>query len=239
MNSRVSLQPAFILHSRHYGDSSVILELLTQDFGRISVLAKGFRKKRGVVLQSYTNQLVSWSGRGEMKTLTAIENRSTSPNLLGQQLYAALYVNEILLRLLPKFDPHPELFAYYEIFIPTLAQSHDLEAKLRLFEYKLLSELGYALNLQQDCAAGEMIDANQCYRFIPESGFFPVIETEISGADLFLGAELQAIAAGEFQDQSVRRSAKRLSRLALAPLLGNRPLKSRELFYQVARPHSV
>ena len=165
MRQRISLQPAFILHSRHYGDTSLIVDVFARDLGRVSVLAKGYRKKTNRGLQPYTKLLLSWSGRSEMKTLTGVETSSTPTQLTGKQLYAALYVNEILLRLLPKMDAHPQLFDYYQHTLAQLAASNDVEPQLRGFEYQLLSELGYGLNFYND-ATGEIIERQKYYRYI-------------------------------------------------------------------------
>jgi DNA repair protein RecO (recombination protein O) len=115
---RVNLQPAYILHSRPYRDSSVILEVFTPEHGRISALARGARRKsRGgsaaALLQLFTPLLLSFSGRGELKTLTAREAAGTAVSLRGDRLYSGLYVNELLVRLLHRYDPHPQLFVAY------------------------------------------------------------------------------------------------------------------------------
>jgi DNA repair protein RecO (recombination protein O) len=232
VNQRISLQPTFVLHSRHYGDSSLILEALTQDYGRVSLLAKGHRKKIIGGPQVLSEMLVSWSGRGEMKTLTAAESVKSGGQLLGRQLYAALYINELLIRLLPKYDAHPQLFQHYRELIPELARRQDFEPLLRQFELHLLTELGYALDLSHDAIDGTEIEASSVYRFVLEQGLVPVNGNEKLGLNNFLGADIHAIAAADFSDIATRRAAKRLLRLALAPLLGPRPLKSRELFSQ-------
>lgn len=236
MNARVSLQPVFVLHNRYYGDSSLILEALTRDYGRVSLLAKGYRKKPGNTLQVLAELLVSWSGRGELKTLTAVESPKASSNLAGRQLYAALYVNELLMRLLPKHDAHPQVFACYQTLLSQLASQEDFEPVLREFELHLLADLGYALNLSADAVNAEPLQSESVYRYVNEEGFFLLIgnNSEGSKGDHFLGVDILAIAAGDYTKLETRRAAKRLMRLALAPLLGTKPLKSRELFAQVS-----
>jgi DNA repair protein RecO (recombination protein O) len=232
VNQRVSLQPAFVLHSRQFGDSSLILEVLTKDFGRVSLLAKGYRKKIVGGPQIFTEMLVSWSGRGEMKTLTTAETVKSAGQLIGRQLYAALYINEILVRLLPKYDAHPQMFQYYQRLIPELARQQDFEPVLRGFELHLLAELGYALNLSHNAIDGTKIEPNRVYRYVSEQGLVPVDVADKTNTETFLGADIQAIVTADYRDIATRRAAKRLVRLALAPLLGARPLKSRELFSQ-------
>jgi len=232
MQLRVNLQPSYILHSRHYGDTSLILDLFSRDFGRLAVVAKGYRSKRQHSAHPFSALLTSWSGRGEMKTLISFENTKPSPALSGRQLYAALYINEILQRLLPKNDPHPTLFDYYQELLPNLVALQDFEPLLRQFELRLLSELGYALDLSCDAADYNAIQPSKRYRYVPETGFYGTTNSEDNNQDIFFGEDLLAIAASDFSTLAVRRAAKRLSRMALAPLLGGRPLKSRELFYQ-------
>ena len=233
MQQRITLQPTFILHSRHYGDTSLILEAFTRDYGRMTLVAKGYRKKRQHDAKPFSLLLVSWTGRGEMKTLTAAESSNTCALPAGRQLYAALYVNEVLQRLLPKNDAHPTLFDYYCQLIPNLAVQQDFEPQLRQFELQLLSELGYALDLRCNASDGGAIEPRTYYRYVSEAGFFPDSGNQANNRESFLGEDLLAIGAGDFSTLEVRRAAKRLSRLALAPLLGGRPLKSRELFYQI------
>ena len=232
MTQRVTLQPGFILHSHHYGDSSLIVEAFSQDYGRINLLAKGYRKKRPNALQPYCPLLLSWSGRGELKTIIAVETNGPQPGLQGNQLFAAFYLNEILQRLLPKFDAHPQLFHYYQGLLSALAATADFEPLLRQFELTLLRELGYALDLTSDANDGTAIQAHSAYRYLPEHGFLKVAESEKSTEGIFVGSDLLAIAANQLNTLDIRRAAKRLTRLALSPLLGNKPLKSRELFKQ-------
>ena len=234
MNARVSLQPVFVLHNRQYGDSSLILEVLSRDYGRLSLVAKGYRKKHGNTLQVFAALLVSWTGRSELKTLTAAETQTSINNLAGRQLYAALYVNELLIRLLPKHDAHPQIFEYYQTLLPALAREQDFEPVLRSFELHLLADLGYAINLSGDALNGDPLQSDAVYRYVNEEGFYLSIVSgsESAKADHFLGADILAIGMGDYTKLETRRAAKRLMRLALAPLLGNKPLKSRELFAQ-------
>ncbi|MGB1139895.1 MAG: DNA repair protein RecO, partial [Halioglobus sp.] len=115
---RVTLQPAFILHSRPYRDTSVMLDVLTPEHGRIGIVAKGARRSRrrgsdAALLQAFTPLLLSFTGRAELKTLTGVETAGVSSRLAGEHLYSALYINELLVRLLHRNDPHPRLFADY------------------------------------------------------------------------------------------------------------------------------
>ncbi len=232
---RVALQPCFVLHSRQYGDTSLIVELFTKDYGRISLLAKGYRsqKKRSQNLQAFNELMVSWQGRGELKTLTAIESSIVPKQLVGVRLYSGLYVNELLMRLLQKADAHSELYQDYANLLYDIHSDKDIEISLRKFEFKLLAELGYALDCEMEADTDQKIQADQVYRYIADQGFFPAANYDQQKREMFVGEDLLNIAAGKFESLASKRAAKRLVRLALAPHLGDKPLKSRELFLSI------
>ena len=232
MDARIALQPAFVLHNRQYGDSSLIVEVFTKDFGRISLLAKGYRsqKKRSQNLQAFSELTLSWSGRGELKTLTAIESSISKGIFVGARLYAGLYVNELLMRLLQKSDAHPEIYRDYCQLLSELHAENDAEPYLRRFEFRLLAELGYAIDCQSEAESGDDIRSGQVYRYIADQGFYPIADSGEQKREAFMGEDLLLIARGDFSSLSSKRAAKRLVRLAMAPHLGSKPLKSRELF---------
>lgn len=230
-------EPAFVLHTRSFRESSLIAELLTPAFGRVGVVARGGRRGRrggAGVLQPFTLLAAEWSGRGELRTLTGAESERHFP-LVGERLFAGLYLNELLLRLLHREEAQPAIFHGYLHTLEALVAGADLEPALRRFELHLLADLGYGFALDQDIH-GEPIVADQQYRFLADEGLMPVTEGVRDGvrdtqdASLFLGGHLLALAADALDEQDVRRSAKRLTRLALASHLGERPLRSRELF---------
>ncbi len=232
---RVALQPCFVLHGRQYGDTSLIVELFTKDYGRVSLLAKGYRsqKKRSQNLQAFNELMVSWQGRGELKTLTAIESSIVPKQLVGVRLYSGLYVNELLMRLLQKADAHSELYQDYANLLYDIHSDKDIEISLRKFEFKLLAELGYALDCEMEADTDQKIQADQVYRYIADQGFFPAANYDQQKREMFVGEDLLNIAAGKFESLASKRAAKRLVRLALAPHLGDKPLKSRELFLSI------
>lgn len=226
-------EPAFVLHTRSFRETSLVAELLTPGHGRLGVVARGGRRGRrggAGALQPFTLLQAEWSGRGELRTLTGAESERAFP-LAGQRLFAGLYLNELLLRLLHREEAQPEVFASYLHTLEAMVADADLEPVLRRFELHLLADLGYGFALDQD-VHGEPIAAAQQYRFLAEEGLMPVADAVREGgeASLFLGGHLLALAADELDDTDVRRSAKRLTRLALATHLGGRPLRSRELF---------
>ncbi|WP_193164611.1 DNA repair protein RecO [Microbulbifer hainanensis] len=240
------LQPAFILHSRPFRDSSLILELLTPEFGRIGCVARGARRdkqRRQQSLQPFAPLLVTLMGRGDLKTLGPVESAGTALWLRGRAVYAGLYANELLVRLLAAGEAQYRLFVHYQVLLESLAaldggSAEQLEAPLRRFELQLLSELGSCPQLNYCAHSQAPVTASASYRLENEFGFVPVLRTggerpsagEFSGADL-LALEC-AVESGEFAP-ALLAPAKRLTRLLLAPLLGDRPLQSRELFRQV------
>lgn len=225
---RISLQPAFILHHRPYRETSLLLEVFTQDYGRIALVARGVRTQRSpwrALLQLFVPLLLSWQGKSELMTLTGAEAHGGRISLKKDCLLSGLYLNELLMRVLQKHDAHPQVYTNYS---KTLLELHSgqLEQKiLRLFEKKLLEELGYGLQLQQDVLGRPFIPEKN-YRFHPEQGFALCDP----GTGHFSGKSLLAFAAEELKDEEALRDAKRLMRMTFAPLLGERELQSRQLF---------
>ncbi len=229
-----SLQPAYILHSRPYRDSSALLEVFTAEQGRISLVARGARRRRrggspGALLQLFSPLLLSFSGRSEMKNLIATEAAGLPIHLRGDRLFSGMYLNELLVRLLHRHDPHPQIFAAYSQALLSLVDTDDLDAVLRPFEYLLLDELGYGLSLTVEGHSAEPIRAECWYHFHSEFGLVRCACPGSATQPVFSGNDLLAMAAGQWSD-AVRLPARRLLRLALACYLGEEPLHSRALF---------
>ncbi len=225
------LQPAFILHSRPYRDTSLIVDILTEDFGRCGAVARGARKpgrRKALPLQLCQPLLLSCSGRGELLTLTQVESHGVAFSLVGDRLYSAMYLNELLTRLLPPQDACPEIFHLYQATLEVLTGDTHLEVALRHFEQQLLQQLGYGLELLYTYA-NEPIAAEEKYRYSPDFGLQTVLPGDHLGNE-FLGADLLAIASDDYSSPQTLSAAKRLMRSALNALLGDKPLKSRELF---------
>jgi DNA repair protein RecO (recombination protein O) len=242
-NLRTMSQQAFVLHVRPYRETSAIAELMTLEHGRVSVVARGVRgrKRKGTeTLIPFVRLLVGWSGRGQLRTLTSFEPIEHHW-LVGKPLYAGLYLNELMLRLLRSDDPHPELFHGYALTVGALMEEASVETpteapveariekQLRRFEKLLLKECGYELVFDRDADTGERLNARAQYFLEPDFGFRRVAAGNASLAG-FSGAALLAIAADQFDETEVRRVAKRIMREALTPHLGDRPLQSRALF---------
>lgn len=232
---RVDLQPAFVLHTRPYRDTSMLVDLLTPDFGRLAIIAKGVRRgksSRRALLNPFNALLVSFQGKGGLKLLTSVEPGAGSFRLEGASLYSGFYLNELLIRLLAEQDPQERIYRRYYATLEALAAGADLEPLLRQFEFGLLADMGYGLDVAVDAESGAPVVDEHRYRLDVEQGLRAVgsgSELE-SKQPLYLGSELKAIAAGDFSRSETRSQAKRLTRAMLAPLLGDKPLKSRDLF---------
>ncbi|MCL4104004.1 UNVERIFIED_CONTAM: hypothetical protein GTU68_034866, partial [Idotea baltica] len=230
---RVKLQPAFVLHSRAYRDSSQILDVLTAEHGRLSIVAKGAkRRQRGghtsAILQPFSPLLVSFMGRSEMRNLVAVEAAGPPRAPRGSRLFSAFYLNELLVRLLHKHDPHPGLFLAYGDALQDLCNDNSVDQVLRYFELTLLQELGFGFDLTRDGMSGESIALDRWYRFDADYG---LVQENRVGPErpAYSGADLLTMAQGQFAG-SAQQTAKRLLRRALADQLGDKPLKSRDLF---------
>lgn len=219
---------AYVLHRRPYGETSLLVDLFARGAGRLRAVARGARRLR--VGQPFTELAVAWSGRGALKTLTRVEAIAGQPPLpAARTLYLGLYVNELLLRLLPEGDPHPNLYPRYRALLAELAAGVAEEPPLRRFELALMGELGYGVDLGYS-ADGEPIDPDAGYRFVGGTGLIRAAALPASESEPLHGAHLLAIAADDYREPAVCRCAKRLLRAALAEHLGPRPLRSRELF---------
>ncbi len=242
---RVELQPAYILHTRPFQDSSLLVDLLTEDCGRISLVAKGARRPKSRqrnLLQPFVPVIVSWQGKTALKTLVAIEPHTTPPVLTGRYLYSGLYVNELLHYLLVAGLSMPGVYQLYQKLLAVLAdlclQHHNplenknaaLEACLRRFEFSLLIELGYGIDFFHEALSNQPLRADGCYRFDIGVGFIPLSDPALPAAGVYVGRCLLAIGRHDYGDTSVRHAAKSIARSAFEPHLQGRPIKSRELF---------
>lgn len=230
---RAELCPAYILHRQPYRETSLLLEAFSLAAGRIGLVARGARRGKGGLLQPFVPLLLSWSGRGELATLTGAEGRGGLVPLTGAALLSAFYLNELLLRLLPRHDPHEELFHAYELALQRLAAvPQQPEWTLRLFEKTLLQELGYGLRLEHEAHSASAIQAERRYCYHVQQGPLCVDGNEQQSGPVLHGATLLALAAERGADERVLAEAKTLMRTILAQYLGTRPLRSRELFRQ-------
>lgn len=228
---RIELEPAYVLHRRPYRDTSALVELLTADYGRVGLVARGLRGRRAsgqaAIVQPFHPLRVSWRSRSDLGTLTAVEAAGGPIGLSGPRLVAGFYANELMLRLLGRHQPQAVTFGGYVALLSRLADNGAIGPSLRVFERDLLADLGYGLSLTSDTDGAPV--APECwYRYDLESGPVPVGNAQGPGLRL-PGRALLALANGEpTADEDA--SLKPLMRSALRLYLGSRPLKSRELY---------
>jgi DNA repair protein RecO (recombination protein O) len=218
-------QPAYVLHSRAYKETSALVDFLTPQ-GRVRAVLRRARGKGGSLVRPFVPLEVELRGRGELKNVGRLETLGIAAWLHGDALFSGLYLNELLMRLLPAEAAHPALFEHYTLTLQALAAGRPLEPLLRSFEWRLLDELGYAFSLQHD-VNDLPIAADGRYRLRVDAGLERV---ELLQPGLFLGGELLALAQADWEAPGALLAAKRLMRQALAVHLGAKPLVSRELF---------
>lgn len=224
---RHALQAVYVLHARRYGDSSLLVDLLTREQGRVTCVHKGALRPRRAAppMQPFQRLLVQMHGRGEVLTVGHAEAAAPAVALSGRSLYCGLYINELVLKLTARHDPLPGLFDDYDLALRSLADVPAAEAVLRRFEVALLSHLGLGLQLQHD-VNGRPLDPAGRYNYEIDSGPRPAVfddAAEVSGSTLL------ALSLGEFDDATLRE-ARLLMRRILHHHLDGRPLRSRELF---------
>lgn len=215
---------AFVLHSRPYKESAALVDIFTPQ-GRMRGVVRQIRTKSGSLVQPFIQLELQSTGRGELKAMSNLEAIGPPIILEGRTLFSALYLNELLMRLLPTEDAHPNLFILYTRTIFVLAKHSNIEPLLRNFEWQLLQELGYGFALHTD-VHGNNITPTQYYQLVADIGLTP---TQNNAKDAFQGAALLDMAKGIWTEQS-QNAAKRLMRVALAAHLGTQPLMSRTLF---------
>lgn len=233
---RVELEPAFILHPRPFRDTSLLLEAFSRDHGRVGLVARGARGPRSRlrgVLQPFRPLLLSWQLRGELGTLTAAEpaGRAAATPVGGDALLGLYYLNELLLRMTARLDPHAELYDAYAAALAAITGGAPLAPALRRFERRLLDALGYGPELARD-AAGRPLEAAASYRYDPALG---LANCRPDAAGALLGASVLALAEDRLVDPRSLADARRLLRAALDAHLDGRPLKSREMLSRLRR----
>jgi DNA repair protein RecO (recombination protein O) len=241
---QVRLQPAFVLHQRPYRDSGRILEMFTQVHGRITLFARGVTRttaRTGAkaasllpVLQPFHPLLVSWTGRGEAGQFTGAELDGPFIALPPPQLMSACYLNELLMHLLVRHDPYPQVYAWYAQTLLTLKSSAQVLRPLRLFEKHLLEAIGYGLSLEHEAASGVPVQAEQTYLYRLDHGPQRVVGVA-DGGGVFAGTSLLSLAREELTDARSCADARRLLRAALDRCLEGRQLKTRQVMESLRR----
>lgn len=225
---RVAAQPAYVLHARAWRETSMLLEAFTRDFGRVGLVARGVRGARSRLPRSLLEPLqalrLDFGGRGELQTLAAVEPEGMTPALCGDALLSALYVNELLVRLTARNDPHPDLFLRYATLLRELPRTSSLAWCLRCFERDVLDALGYAPQLDADADTGEPIDPACDYEYLPEHG--AVLAGRGQAGVRIRGSALLALASGEQPEAGDLAATRRLMRALIGAHLGGRGLQS-------------
>jgi DNA repair protein RecO (recombination protein O) len=227
----VFLEPGFILHHRPYRETSVLLDIFTEKHGRIALIARGTRTHRSrlrSLLQPFIPLLLSWHGQGELMLMKEADNHGAAIWLQGDRLFSGFYLNELLIRVLQKNDPHPGLYTIYHQTLLELQHDRTPQRALRLFEKKCLEELGYGLSFH-DVTNGKNVQPDRSYHFFPGRGFVEHTEEENKDRS-FKGESLLAFAEEQLFGEDSLRDAKRLMRIAIASLLGLKNFHSRQLF---------
>lgn len=227
---RAEQQPGWVVHRRPWRESSLLIEFFAREHGRVGLVAKGARSARSDwrgLTEPFTPLVASWSRRGEMGTLTGLESDGPRQVLSGRALWCGLYVNELLLRLLERDDPHPEVFDACGLVFDGLARGEVPQSLLlRRFERALLEGMGVAPDFDFDAASGEAISPEGLYHLQPEAGFVPV---QRPGRGVFRGSAVRALALGETDDRETAREMRELMRMLVDHHLAGRELASRRL----------
>jgi DNA repair protein RecO (recombination protein O) len=227
--NRQDNQSVYVLHTYPFKETSLVAELFTKQFGRVATVAKGARRPRSAMrgqLQSFQMLSATWSGKNELKNLHGLEWADSLVSLQGEALMCGFYLNELLLRLLPREDAHETLFDYYQATLKTLAKGQDLATHLRRFELKLLQEMGYAVPLTAD-ENGEAVSTEKIYRYEAEYGASALSATK-NGVQLS-GKTLLDMASDNYANMQTQQQSKQLMRYLLAHYLGDKPLHTRQL----------
>jgi len=231
--NKVDSQSAFVLHTYPYRETSLIVEVFSRDFGRIALLARGARRPRSALrglLLAFQPLELAWAGKGEVQTLMKAEWQGGQPLLAGKALFCAYYLNELLMRLLPREDAHERLFSVYA---ETLRRFADMprESDLRRFERAFLQELGYGLTLEND-AKGIPIELAGHYAYEIEHG--PVrLDRPGSSALSVSGKTLIDLAHEDFSDPRSLLEAKQLMRALIAYYTDGKSLQTRKIFLEL------
>jgi len=240
------MQKGYILHSYPYRNSSMLIEVFTREHGRTGLVARGARTQKSKyygILQPLSPLYLSWSGRGDLSTLTGAEKQGYQHNGYRSSIMSAFYLNELILKLLHRHDPHEKLFDIYERTLIEIGvvrgadintseqpiSKHQVEKALRLFELQMLNELGYGLVLDHDVESGMPIKDDINYNYYIDRG--PIEEQlDKKQAVRISGSSLINIARGILDDDKTRRQAKRLMHTMIDNLLDGRPLNTRVIY---------
>jgi DNA repair protein RecO (recombination protein O) len=222
----------FLLHQRSYGETSIIADVFTQKSGKISFIAKGAKKPKSKFfgyLVPFQNLKITYSGRSELKTLTSIDrDLASNSNTFSKVSYSLLYINELLMKLLPKDAKHEELFVLYDEFLKKINKNNNLEISLRHFELDLLDMLGYGFDYDSEIDSNEPIEAELSYVFVSERGF------RKSNSSSFKGKDILSIKKRKLEDVPLKY-LKEITTKAIGICLEGKDLASRKIFKSIKK----
>ena len=220
----------FLLHQRPHGETSLIVDVFTKKNGKMSIIAKGAKKPKSKFfgyLTPFTKLKITYTGRSELKTLTNIDRDfSESTNSLSKTSYSLLYINELLIRLLPKDAVHEDLFLLYESFLLKIHSGKNIELTLRSFELDMLEMLGYGLDFENEIDKNQSIDVNKNYTFIPERGFRESRSSNFSGKDI-INIRMRNLS------EVSKKYLKHITQESIHFCLDGKNLSSREIFRRI------
>ena len=224
-------EPCFLLHARSFGDTSIIADVFTESSGKVSIMAKGAKNPRSKFfghLLPFTALRIIVTGKSEMKTLTQIDSNFFSQSVKGpHDLYTYLYVNELMMRLLPKGLPNQELYDLYKNFVELARADAISELDLRAFELDLLDVLGYGINFDTDSKENAEFKDSIVYSYMPEKGFH-----HSGDAEGFSAKEISAIKNRTLEGID-KLKLKQLLKVSINACLDGRELSSRDFFKKI------
>jgi DNA repair protein RecO (recombination protein O) len=224
-------EPVFVLHSYPYRETSLVIEVLSRNYGRLALVARGARRPRSALrglLLAFQPLLLSWAGKSELRTLHRAEWQGGLSQLKGSALLCGFYLNELMVKLLPREAPHEQLFEDYEQALQQLTRGTDHAPTLRSFEKKLLRELGYALILDADAATGRPIEAQRNYVYLLERGPVPANGHGENPLEL-VGQTLLDMQRDDYSNPVTLQQSKVLMRRLINHYLGDQTLNTRQL----------
>ncbi|MGF6772539.1 DNA repair protein RecO (recombination protein O) [Paraburkholderia sp. GAS199] len=228
---RIAEQPAFVLHSYPYRETSLIIDVLSRDHGRLALVAKGAKRPHSAlrgVLQTFQPLALSWSGKSEVRTLTGAEWVGGMLPLAGDALLCGFYVNELLVKFCAREDPHPQLFHHYVVTMTRLAHDEPPVQVLRSFERVLLRETGYAMALDRTVTR-KAVQADGRYVFDPERGVREASHESPAQWPVISGQTLLDMEKDDYHRPQTVAQSKTLMRFLLNTYLGGTPLATRQI----------
>lgn len=231
-----ALEPAYLLHTKPYRETSVLADFLTLHHGKIRGVLRGVRsakRQQQGDLTLFSPKWIVWKGDGELVSISHVESHYSNLRLENQALLCGFYLNELLVRLLPLWEAYPALYAAYERVLEQLSHSINLEPPLRCFEKRLLESLGYGLPLHAVGHQADPLSSEAWYLFYPDKGAERVGSGDDSLAGSYPGSHLIALREENWSTSESLVDAKKIMRQAIDRLLGGKPLKSRELFVSI------